>query len=245
MGAAWALVGANVESEIRELHTVAPRNDLPAPDLDAVLVDDRRVRIEICTLVDEREQVYVNVLAAAARRTNAALAACPGIVDVIGSDAPIYVRFYDTLPMPQDISMIAQELTALVIAEGADIPRTSSMRKVGQQYPTLHRVGTHWTRLPSEEPVRVEIDVMQHLFGRPQPGASISRMFAQKAANYSAYADDGVPIWLVMYVQSRLSFAYGDVEAIVSGPPLDPAPFDRVIVGALTIGTTFERAGGS
>lgn len=153
------------------------------------------VRIEICTLVDEREQVYVNVLVDAERRTNAVLAARPNIMDVIGSHGPIYARFYGTLPTPQDISIIAQELSALVIAEAADIPQTRSMRKVGHQYPTLHRLGMHWARPPSEKPVRVAIDPMRHLFGRPQPGESISRMLAKKAAKCSAYADDGVPIW--------------------------------------------------
>lgn len=41
LGAAWALVGANVESKISELYTIPPGNDLPTPDLDAVLVDGR------------------------------------------------------------------------------------------------------------------------------------------------------------------------------------------------------------
>ncbi len=244
LGIGYALVGADVDGEIAELHSVDPRREKgkATADFIATLNTGRTVRIELCSLVDERELQYVNVLQTMMRRTNERLAATSGVIELLGTHAPIYVRFYGAVPTPKTIEPVAQELVALILSEGSKLPYTRSMRRVGPEYPALHALDTCWTRDRSDELTHVEIHPNVLLLGRPQPKDAFRPMFEQKAAKFAAYSDDGGPVWLAMYIRSPLTIAYGDVEAIAEREvDFDPHPFERVVVGSLTIGVTFER----
>lgn len=242
LGLGYALVGADAEGEIAEVHSVAARKGKATADFVATLKNGRTVRIELCSLVDERELQYVNVLRTMMRRTNERLAATPRILDRLGTHAPIHVRFCATVPTPRMIEPVVQELVGLILEEAEGMPLTRSMRRVGSNYPTLHSLDTRWTHYRSEKTTHVDIQPMVHLLGRPQPKDRFRPMFEQKAARFAAYSDDGSPVWLAMYINSPLTIAYGDVETIAEREVnFDPHPFERVIVGSLTIGVTFER----
>jgi len=88
MGIAGALIGANVDGEIRALRTLAPRPGVATPDFEADLIDGRTVRLETCALVDETQQRYINATGTIMQRVNAEIATTP----LVWAASPYYVR---------------------------------------------------------------------------------------------------------------------------------------------------------
>lgn len=69
---------------------------------------------------------------------------------------------------------------------------------------------------------------------------------SQKALKIAKYSDNGAyPVWLVVGGHSlRQKFiALTLVEHLTKRDDIDPAPFERVLVGCYTAGVTFMRGG--
>jgi len=61
-------------------------------------------------------------------------------------------------------------------------------------------------------------------------------MKAKKVAQYS----DGLPTWLVTYVDTRTFFPLCTIDDLAKRQNFDPRPFDRVLAGCFTAGVSFE-----
>lgn len=236
LGAAYALVGANVDTEVRDLRSLPTRQGRNTADFEATLVGGNIVRIETCGLTNELEQLYINALSAIGHRADIELAKHPDVM----AKSPYFVRFYKRVVGPRDIKAVSDELAALLISEGPGARKTTSMSRVGAQYPLLDELDTNWTRLEDRHGrAGVILDPLLHLLGRARPRDAFPMLFGEKAGKYDEYSDGGtVPVWLAMYVRSSLSIPYGDVEALIEQNPA-PAPFDRLIIGTKTIGKAF------
>lgn len=236
LGAAYALVGANVDAEVRELRSLPTRQGRNTADFEATLVDGTIVRVETCGLTNEVEQLYINALSAIGRRAGAVLVRHPDVM----AKSPYFVRFYKRVVGPRDIKAVSDELAALLISEGARARRTTSMSRVAPQYPVLHELETNWTRLEDRRGrTGIILDPLRHLLGSMRPRDAFPLLFGEKAGKYEEYSEGGaVPVWLAMYVRSSLSIPYGDVETLIAQNPA-PAPFDRLIIGTKTIGKAF------
>lgn len=243
LGLGHSLVGCGADFEIAEIRSLQPREGRATADFEATLRTAGTVRIELCRLADRSEKQYQDALNEIWRRTNEALRSTPDVLARLGTEDTFFVRFYDDVPTSKDIAPAARELTALILDEGGRIPRTASMRRAGAHYPTLHRLGTNWTRLPDGENVGLRIDPLLHVVGRPNPKAAFRPMLAKKAEKFTSYSDDGIPVWLAFYVDSQIGVAtaYATVEEIERDGGVDPSPFERVLVGCLTKGVTFKR----
>jgi hypothetical protein len=134
LGAAYALVGANVETEVRDLRSLPTRQGRRTADFEATLVRGNIVRIETCGLTNELEQLYINALSAIGHRAGVELAKHPDVM----AKSPYFVRFYKRVVGPRDIKAVSSELAALLINEGPGARKTPSMSRVTPQYPLLH-----------------------------------------------------------------------------------------------------------
>jgi hypothetical protein len=239
MGIVGALVGANVDGDICELRSLAPRPGLATPDFEADLMDGRAVRLETCALVDETQQRYVNAAGAIMQRVNSVIAAAPPV----WAASPYYVRCYARRLAPTDIGPVSRELVAFLTKNGPALPVTASMTKIGAPYGALERLGTHVCRLEREGETGLMLEPLLHLLGDVRPREPFPRLFAQKAAKYDEYSDAGaIPVWLAMYVLSPMTLPHGDVATLLAAAP-DPRPFDRLIIGSKTIGGAFGPLG--
>ncbi len=238
LGAAYALVGAHVDREVRDLRSLPTRQGRNTADFEATLVGGSIVRIETCGLTNELEQLYINALSAIGHRAGIELAKHPDVME----KSPYFVRFYKRVLGPRDIKAVSEELAALLIREGPCASKTTSMSRVGPQYPLLHELEANWTRLDDRHRrTGVILDPLLHLLGSTRPRDAFPILFAEKAGKYDEYSDGGtVPVWLAMYVRASLTIPYGDVEALIDQSPA-PTPFDRLIIGTKTIGKAFQR----
>ena len=89
LGAAYALVGADIDAEVRELRSLPPRQGCNTADFEASLIDGSFVRIETCGLTNEIEQSYLSALSAIGRRADAKLKKHPEVME----KSPYFVRF--------------------------------------------------------------------------------------------------------------------------------------------------------
>jgi hypothetical protein len=239
MGIGGALVGANVDGEIRALRSLAPRAGIATADFEADLIDRRTVRLETCALVDETQQRYVNAAGAIMQRVNAAIATAPPV----WAASPYYARCYGRRLAPTDIGPVSRELAAFLTKNGPTLPVTASLTKIGAPYGALDRLGTHVCRLDREGETGLMLQPLLHLLGDARPRELFPKLFAQKAAKYDEYSDAGaIPVWIAMYVLSPMTLPHGDVEALLAAAP-DPRPFDRLIIGSKTIGGAFGPPG--
>lgn len=241
MGIAGALVGANVDSEIRALRSLMPRPGIATPDFEADIIDGRTVRLETCALVAETQQRYVNAAGAIMQRVNAKIATVPPV----WAASPYYARSYARPVAPTDIGPVSRELAAFLTQNGPTLPITASMTKIGAPYSVLEQLDTHVCRLKRQGETGLMFEPLLHLLGDARPRDLFPELFAQKAAKYWGYSDAGtIPVWLAMYVLSPMTLPYGDVEILVAAA-LDPRPFDRLIIGSKTIGRAFVAPGQS
>ena len=241
LGLGYALVGANIDDEIVELQSIPERHGVATADFEATLTNGDTVRIEVCGLTDELERSYSSDCLQIALRANRMLGATPGSLDLLGPTSPFLVRFDAAIPTGRDIGPASEELVRLILTDGPTFRRSWSMLRVNSEYITLHRLGAIWTRKPTQHRVAVQVTVNPRFLQSSRPRHAFERIFAQKIEKYDDYSDGGtVPVWLAMYVNTTFKIPYGDIEAIMQRE-IDPAPFQRLILGSLTIGAAFPR----
>jgi hypothetical protein len=236
MGIAGALVGANVDHEIRALRSLAPRHGIATPDFEADLINGCTVRLETCALVDKMQRRYVNAAGAIMQRVNAAIATVPAV----WTASPYFVRSYARPLEPTDIGPVSRELADFLTKNGPTLTTTTSMTKISTPYTVLEQLDTHVCRLKKQDTRGLVFRPLMHLLSNARPRDLFPTLFAQKAAKYDEYSDGrAAPVWLAMYILSPMTLPYGDVETLIATVP-DPRPFDRLIIGSKTIGQAFD-----
>ena len=233
------LVGTNVDLDISSIVSLNTKELRSTPDFEAQLISDKRVRIEVVRIADRNEKQYLDALTDILRRTNEALNATDGIVDLIGPTGPFYFGIYARAPLKKEVIDISFELSKLVLVDGPSLSRSLSMRRVGEEYPILHSLETHWTREPSDANVTLKTSAFGHLIHRGNPLEAMAKKFAEKSAKFDDYSYGRVPVWLAFYVDTPMSYPLGTVTGIANSKDLDPAPFERLLIGCLTHGTVY------
>ncbi len=245
--AAIALVGCDADLQIREIRSLAPRHGAATPDLEAALRDDRTVRLELSRIVfgsENQQNAYFATIAGVAQQT---LEKVPAYANA----GTFHYRVYDpngTKIGKREALAGAAELAAFIQGEARLQKCSASMYAPDAgQYPTLSRLGVH---VCHDEPVGTAVSVMWDPMTEPAdvPGALdvFNRIRTEKAAKVSEYSDGGtVPVWLVFAAQSlkQKFLALSLVNHLAGVNMVDPAPFERVLVGCYAAGVTFLEPG--
>jgi hypothetical protein len=236
------LVGTGVDIEVSDIRSLSAAHARAAADFEASLLVGGKVRIELCRIANVTEKRCLDAVEDIERRTTAILNATPNIPGLFGTADPFYVRINARVPTRRDVVPAAAELGRLVLSEGPSIPKSDSMRRVGPQYPVLHDLEVHWTRVKGKD-LGLQIERPRHLLGRFNGRDEFTHIMTKKAQKILDYSEGGqFPVWLATFVDTAFTIPYGIIEAFRAGPPLDPVPFRRLLLGCLTNGVTFGGA---
>lgn len=233
---AYALVGCDVDRELVDVHPMPTRKEIPTPDFEAVTCDGP-VRIELCRLVDA-EKRYLNALDQIATRVYRLLIADAAMACLTGT---ITLRFYGDMPRASHIEMAVAELARALPSVAPYTPPSTTLWPFGVEYVTLHRLGAHWARTSASGSLQLQIEPNKGLSFRDDALRQFDKMFQKKAGKIEHYSD-GMPVWLVMYDDTRVSYPLGTIQALSERQDFDPRPFARVLVGCFTAGVIFEPA---
>lgn len=245
--AAIALVGCDADLEVRELRSLAARHDVATPDFEAALRDGRTVRLELSCIVfgsENQQNKYFDAIARIAQQT---LEKMPAYANA----GTYHYRVYDpngTKIGKDEAKVGAVELAAFIQSDGRFKKVSSSMYLAqADRYPILSRLGVH---VCHDEPAGTPIGVMWDPMSEPADiqGALgvFERIRSDKGAKVAEYSDNGaVPVWLVLAAQSLKQefLALSVVNHLEHVNTIDPAPFERVLVGCYTAGVTFLEDG--
>jgi hypothetical protein len=235
---AYALVGCDVDLEIADVETLSPRPGKATPDFEAILRGGRRVRIELSRLTDEDEKRYLDVLGKIARMVEKKLAG----IDGTGGGGEVVFRFYgDTPPTVSDVKAASAEVVQVIIEQVARASPSSRLYAVGPERPTLHALGTYWALRDREGPTRMSVDPSRQRANQRAATATFLPIIMEKRTKFADYSD-GKPVWLVLYVDTRLFYPLGVINSLRGETSFDPAPFERVMLGCFTAGVIFEEA---
>jgi len=234
-GLAWAVVGCKLDRAIANISFMSP----PAPDCVVEFRDGSSVDLEIARIAFEDELQYRKTLIRILASSNELLQIR---IDPYTIPGEYFFRFYDHgVPLPNQARKISEELVELVVSEISAMDPSTSFIKAGPAYPMLASLGVHVTRGDLEGPAHIATD------GKPRPDFGkllydgFYRMLDKKKKLFPGY-NTSRPVWLAFYVETPGSMTVGIVDELL-GERIDPAPFDRVLVGSFTTGVAFVTAG--
>jgi hypothetical protein len=236
------LVGTGVDIEVSEVRSLTATSAHATADFEASMLAGKTVRIELCRIANVQEKRCIDAVEDISRRAVALLNAASDVPRLFGGSDPFYVRINGRVPMPRDVVAAADELAHLILSEGPSIRTSRSMRRVTARYPVLHDLEAHWTRIDGDA-LYLEIEPPRHLLAPFDGRIEFAEIMVKKARKIHAYSGGGgFPVWLATYVDTAFKYPYGIVEEFRSGLPLEPAPFNRLLIGCLTNGVTFDDA---
>jgi hypothetical protein len=235
------LVAAGLDQQIGCLETLAPRQQA-TPDFDATLVDASNVRIEVSTILDDRDKQFSVALNNIAGRLYDEVEKLPAqtkSVDVMFLLPDVVYRQREVASLVSEfveiVSNVPQDLRAGTTVYGFD----------ATAQPIAARLGIGWS-LQNRDAARPIANVRPWQFERRDIKGivdAVDGIIAQKAAKWNDYSDGGqIPVWLVLVIES---FSHYPLAAIhpISEKAITVKPFEKMIIGCVTSALLYEPDG--
>lgn len=230
---AYALVGCNADLKLEEAHFLMPVAGRATADFEATTSKGSNIFIELARLVDPNEKRYLDTIDRITGGANELLNKSQGAA------GRFFLRFYHpTPPMPADVRNASKELAAFVESDIAQREPSTTLWPADACYPTLHRLGAHVARESKDNSAWIMVEPSRMLGDSDATAATFPRIVEQKKRKVPDYSK-GEPVWLTLYVDTRLFYPLSIIEGLRTESTFDPRPFDRVLVGCFTAGVSF------
>lgn len=228
---AISLLGCDADLELRDVRRLDERS-VPTADFEATTKGGEILRIELGNVVDEEEMRSDRAIRRIESEVQRRLSS-----NVAGMGGEFASHLYPgAAPIGSYVAPATAEFIGFIREIAAVAQPSRKLHPAGSKYGTLEKLGARLAyRGESVEPkfkLRAAHKVSDH--------SATMKSFMSLLSKTGGY-----PVWLVLAVESPVVpfLAIGFVQYLQSLNTIDPAPFERVLVGCYTAGVTFTDAG--
>lgn len=242
---AMLLVSCEIDEEIRSIRTLEARPSIATPDFEAALKNGSIVRIEVTRFADRVIAEYMGNMHAlfnivqAVRRDDAALEAHIRGLHVL----------FDFVKVPRAAVRqgVVDEMVHLLYAIRRDEISLCEIIAVTAELPELQRLGATWAVMAANQTeTYVRFRPPLELTDNARMVEVASAVLERKRRRYEEYSDGNtVPVWLAAFVTDTISgVGLTAIQKLASDvDELDPAPFQRVLIGNFVAGILIDSTG--
>lgn len=236
---AISLLGCDADLELRDVRRLDERS-VPTADFEATTKRGEILRIELGNVVNEQEMRSERAI----RRIESEVwhRLSSNVVGVHGEFAS--VLYPGISPIGSDVAPATAEFIAFIREIAAVAQPSAKLHPAGSKYGTLQKLGAHLAYLSALEEPTFQLRAAHKVSDYSVTMNSFTNLLIKKKAKVGSYSG-GFPVWLAVAVESPVVpfLAIGFVQYLQNLDTLDPAPFERVLVGCYTAGVTFTKSG--
>lgn len=236
---AIVLLGCDADSELRDIRRLDERS-IPTADFEATTKRGEILRIELGNVVSEEEMRSSSAIRRMESEVQRRLRSNPD-----GVRGGFSARLYPGIsPTGSDVAPATAELIGFIREIAAVAVPSRKLYPAGNQYGTLQKLGAHVAYLGRREEPIFQLRATHQVSNYNATMERFARLLRKKKTKVESYSG-GYPVWLAVAVESPVVplLAIGFVQYLQSVDTVDPAPFERVLVGCHTAGATFTKSG--